>query len=210
MTQQLPTKNYTILQGLDMGLFAPKHLATILEIVNKYNVPAAKLTGAQRLALLGMEEEEMQALYQELQPYLQQKSDNGITYIQACPGKQWCKYGQKDALAMGDKIGHLQFMKPFTAKVKIGVSGCRMCCTQPYLRDVGAFASKSGWSLIFGGNGGGRPRIGDVIASRLSDEELLELIKKCLSFYQKEAMAVSRTSRFMESYGVEKFKEHVL
>lgn len=193
-----------------MGLFSPKDLASILEVINKYNVPATKITGAQRLALLGMEQEDMKSLHQELKPFIRESVPNGVTYVQACPGKGWCRYGMADSVTLGKKLEQLSFDEPFTAKVKVAVSACRMCCTEPYLRDVGIYASKSGWTVAFGGNGGGRPRIGDVIAKKLTDDEALELVKKCLTIYQKEAKPTSRSARFMERFGIEEFKKLVL
>ena len=210
MNNENNNQNYSVIPGLNMGLFSPKDLSSILEIINKYDVPATKITGAQRLALLGMEKEQMQALHKELKPYVREAVPNSVTYVQACPGKKWCRYGQADSFALGRKLEQLSFDEPFTAKVKVAVSACRMCCTEPYLRDVGVYASKSGWTLVFGGNGGGRPRIADVIAKKLSDDEVLELVKKCLTIYQKQARPTIRSARFMERFGIEELKKLVL
>ena len=210
MNNKTSNQNFSVIPGLNMGLFSPKDLASILEVINKYDVPATKITGAQRLALLGMEQEDMKALHQELKPYIRESVANGVTYVQACPGKEWCRYGMADSFSLGRKLEQLSFDEPFTAKVKVAVSACRMCCTEPYLRDVGIYASKSGWTVVFGGNGGGRPRIGDVVAKRLTDDEVIELVKKCLTIYQKEARPTSRSARFMERFGIEELRELVL
>ncbi len=203
-------KTFSVVPGLNMGLFAPEDLETILKVINKYEVPATKITSAQRLALLGMEEEEMVKLQQELKSHIRDTPVNGVTYVQSCPGPEWCKYGIADSLSLGKKLEQLSMEKPFKAKLKIGVAGCRMCCTEPYVRDVGIFASKKGWTLVFGGNGGGNPRIGDIVAKDLSDEEVLALVKKCLTVYQEEANPHSRTARFMERFGIEALKKRVL
>ena len=209
MKDDTANKTYSVIPGLNMGLFSPKDLAEILAIINKYDVPATKITGAQRLALLGMEQKAMQEMHRELEPFVRKPAQNGVTYVQACPGEQWCRYGKADSLSLGRQIEEISFDSPFTAKVKVGVSACRMCCTEPYLRDIGVYASQSGWTLVFGGNGGGRPRIADVIAKRLSTNEVIELINKCLSVYQQEAKPTARSARFMERFGVEKFKQQV-
>lgn len=203
-------KTYAVVPGLNMGLFAPKDLEAILQVINRYEVPATKITSAQRLALLGMTEEEMAALKTELKSHVRKTAINGVHYVQACPGLKWCKYGTGDSLALGEKLEKISMENPLKAKVKVGVSGCRMCCTEPYLRDVGIFASKKGWTLIFGGNGGGRPRIGDIVATNLSDDEVLALVKKCLTVYQEDSKPPSRTARFMERFGIDALKERVL
>lgn len=210
MDSETLQKTYAIVPGLNMGLFAPQDLETILQVINKYDVPATKITSAQRLALLGMTEEELAALQTELKGYTRKTAVNGVHYVQACPGLKWCKYGVGESLTLGKKLEELSFAEPLKAKVKVGVSGCRMCCTEPYLRDVGIFATKKGWTLIFGGNGGGRPRIGDIIAKNLSDEEVLALVKKCLSVYQENSKPPSRTARFMERFGVDALKAKFL
>ncbi len=203
-------KTYSVVPGLNMGLFAPEDLETILNVINKYDVPATKITSAQRLALLGMEKSEMLELQKELKSYIRETPKNGVAYVQSCPGPEWCKFGIRDSLSLGKKLEELSMDIPFKAKVKVGVAGCRMCCTEPYIRDLGIFASKKGWTLVFGGNGGNNARIGDIVAEGLNDEEVLTLAKKCLTVYQEEANPHSRTARFMERFGIEAFKKKVL
>ncbi len=152
-------KTFSIVPGLNMGLFSPKELAEVVAVINKYNVPMTKITSAQRLGLLGMDEEEQARLKAELKPLTRPVPVNGVHYVQACPGSLWCKYGTSDSLALGRRLEQLSFSEPLPGKIKIGVSGCRMSCTEPYVRDVGIFATKKGWTLVFGGNGGGNPRL---------------------------------------------------
>ncbi len=210
MDSQTTNKNFSTVAGLNMGLFSPEKLKEIVSLINEYEVPMTKITGAQRLALLGMEEDEQKELQEKLAKLTRPVPDNGVTYVQACPGSNWCKYGVMDALSMGEKLEKLSFSTPLPAKVKIGVSGCRMCCTEPYIRDVGLVASTKGWTVVFGGNGGGRPRIGEVVAKNLNEEQALALVEKCLTFYQENAYPQSRTARFMERHGLESLKEAVL
>jgi NAD(P)H-nitrite reductase large subunit len=203
-------KTFTVIPGLNMGLFSPKDLAQIVAIITRYDVPMTKITSAQRLALLGMDEEEQKRLKTELQPLIRPVAVNGVHYVQACPGSQWCKFGTSDSLALGARIEKLSFAEPMPGKVKVGISGCRMSCTEPYVRDVGIFATKKGWTLVFGGNGGGNPRLGDIIAEALTDDQVVELVEKCLKVYQQNAKYKSRSARFMERFGIDAFKEAVL
>ncbi len=203
-------KTYTVVPGLNMGLFSPKDLEKIVAIINKYDVPMTKITSAQRLGLLGMDEEEQQKLKAELKPLTRPVAVNGVHYVQACPGSQWCKFGTSDSLALGARLEKLSFAEPLPGKVKVGISGCRMSCTEPYVRDVGIFATKKGWTLVFGGNGGGNPRLGEVVAEGLTDDQVVDLAQKCLTVYQQNAKTKSRTARFMERFGIDALKEAVL
>lgn len=200
-------KTFTVIPGLNMGPFSPKELAQIVAIINKYDVPMTKITSAQRLALLGMDEEAQRQLQAELKTLLRPIPANTLHYVQACPGSQWCKYGVADAPALGKRIEQFTFDAPLPGKVKVGIAGCRMCCTEPYLRDLGIFASKKGWTLVFGGNGGGNPRLADVVAEGLNDDEVVELARKCLKVYQQQAKYKSRSARFMERFGIAALKE---
>lgn len=133
----------------------------------------------------------------------------GIHYIQACPGSRLCKYGRQDSLALGEKIEKAFGDLPLPAKTKVGISGCSLNCCESFVRDIGVFGKKNGWTLVFGGNGGGLPRIGDIIAENLSDDEVIDLVGKCLDFYRDNARNLERTARYMKRTGVEKLFESI-
>ncbi|MCI5119982.1 MAG: nitrite reductase, partial [Candidatus Electrothrix sp. AUS4] len=81
---------------------------------------------------------------------------------------------------------------------------------ESWMRDIGLTAEKKGWRLSFGGNAAGKPRIGDLIADGLSDDEALELVRKALNFYLFTATPKTRTARFVERFGIEEVKKNVL
>ncbi len=193
-----------------MALFTPEELEQIIGLIRKYQVPMVKVTSAQRLALLGMDEKLLEQFKKDIEQFIHVPAKNGISFVQACPGKKWCKYGVEDTLEMKKKLEQLSFEEPLRAKVKAAVAGCRMCCTSPKVRDVGLIASKKGWSVIFGGNGGNNARIGDEVISGLTEDEAVRIVKKCLFHYQENAKYNTRTARFMERFGVEQLREAVL
>lgn len=204
-------KTYLVLPQYDAGLLGPDDLEHLAALARKYNVPQTKITGAQRVAFLGMEPEAMAALRTELgMPEAASRHSNRVHYVQACPGKIWCKYGHQDALSLGERIKAIELDGPLPAKVKVGVSGCRFCCCESWMRDVGLAGESKGWRFTFGGNAAGRPRVGDVVAEQLSADEAVELVGKTLNFYLHEAKFKSRTARFMERFGIEALKKAVL
>ncbi|GAB4337666.1 MAG: NAD(P)/FAD-dependent oxidoreductase [Desulfobulbaceae bacterium] len=199
---------YVIMPGIEMGMLTPDELEHIAQVCRKYEVPAAKITGAQRLAFLGIEPERLAALKEELRiPDTPPHARNRIHYVQACPGRTWCRYGAGDSLALGRELEKIELSGPLPSKVKVGVSGCRFCCCESWVRDLGFIAERRGWKLIFGGNGAGRPRIGDVVAEGLSDQEAVALAEKCLTFYRENARFKTRSARFMERFGIDALKE---
>ncbi len=194
-----------------MGLLAAKDLNHLADIAHNYEVPVVKVTGAQRLAFLGTDENRLGALKKELGLPPTMPHDRGkIHYVQACPGNQWCQFGVSDAPAMGKKIATLHLKHPLPYKVKVGVSGCKICCCESWVRDVGLIGGRSGWKLIFGGNAAAVPRIGDLIAEGLSDEEAIDLIEKCLTVYSQQVKGNIRSARFIEQFGIRTFIKNVL
>lgn len=204
-------KTYLVLPQYDAGLLSPEDLEQIAALARTYRIPKTKITGAQRVAFLGMEPEALTALREELQlPDTPPHAHNRVHYVQACPGRTWCKYGHQDALSLGERIKRIELDGPLPAKVKVGVSGCRFCCCESWMRDVGLAGESKGWRFSFGGNAAGRPRIGDLVAEGLSDDEAVTLVTKTLNYYLKTAKFKSRSARFMERFGIDALKEAVL
>ncbi len=201
-------KTYAIMPGIKMGMLTPDDLEKIASICRKFDVPVAKITSAQRLALLGMDPVLLEVLKKELNiPDTLPHTCNRIHYVQACPGSEWCKYGTGNSLALGTAIEKLELEGQLPYKVKVGVSGCRFCCCESWIRDVGLISQRNGWKLIFGGNGAGRPRIGDVVAEDLTSEDAVALVEKCLNFYIRNAKFKTRSARFMERLGIDELKK---
>ena len=109
-------------------------------------------------------------------------------------------------MRLGERIKAIELDGPLPYKVKVGISGCRFCCCESWMRDVGLTAEKKGWRFSFGGNAAGRPRIGDLVAEGLSDDEAVSLVTKTLNYYLREAKFKTRSARFMERFGIEALK----
>ena len=198
MPAQAPDpKTYHVLPGPRMGLITPDYLEKIAALARQHAIPFLKITGAQRLAIAGHPPETAEKIWRELGQPTGPRKPVGIHYIQACPGRQWCKYGRQDSLALGRKIEATLLDLPLPAKTKVGISGCQFNCCESYLRDIGVFGTTKGWTLVFGGNGGGVPRIGDVVGEGLDDNEVLTLARRCLDFYRGKARKMERTGRLM-------------
>ena len=204
-------KTYLVLPQFHAGMLTPEDLEQLAALARKYQIPRTKITGAQRVAFLGLEPEALEALKAELQiPATPPYTRNRVHYVQACPGSTWCKFGVGDALGLGEKIEQIELEAPLPYKVKVGVSGCRMCCCESWMRDVGLTAENKGWRFTFGGNAAGRPRIGEVVADELSEDEAVALVTRTLNYYLREALPKRRSARFMERVGIEALKQAVL
>ncbi len=207
---QRDKKTYAIVPRIPGGLLNRDHLRAIADAVEKYNIPIVKLTSGQRIALVGLNEEDLQDIYKDLGMDPGKATELCLHYVQACPGTEVCKFGVRDSLGFGIRIETILAGKELPAKLKIGVSGCQFCCAENFVRDIGVLGKKNGWTISFGGHSGNRPRVGDVLATDLSDDQAILLITQCLNFYREHARKKERTSRFIERIGLEEFKKNIL
>lgn len=207
---QRDKKTYAVVPRTPMGLVTPDVLENIANVVRKYQIPVIKITSGQRMALVGMAPEVVDEVWRDLGMDVGPAVELCVHYVQACPGNTLCKLGVKDSLGLGGKLEEVFVGMHLPAKAKIGISGCPMNCGESYMRDLGAFGKKSGWTVIFGGNAGRKPRIGDVIAEKLESQEVIDLAKRCFKYYAANGKKKERTARFIERTGIEEFKKAVL
>lgn len=208
---QRDNKTYAIVPNSPVGIITPEELDRISAVAKKYEIPAIKITSGQRIALVGIEEEDLEDVWFELDmPRGQVKPwDKTLHYVQACPGIAACKYGVQDAIGMGQEMERVFRDIPLPAKVKIGISGCSFSCGESMVRDIGLLGKKSGWSLVIGGNAARRPRIGDIVAERLTKDQVISLTQRFLDFYCEHAKDKERSARFCERLGLKKIQQAI-
>lgn len=201
---------YAIVPRTPAGLVSADILEALARVVRKYDIPIAKITSGQRLALVGLKKEQVEQVWQELELDVGRAIELCLHYVQACPGTAVCRFGQQDSLGLGLELEKTFAEMETPAKLKIGVSGCPMCCAESYLRDIGLIGKKSGWTVTFGGNAGGRPRVADVLAENLSREEAIQLAERCIAFYNASGKKKERTARMVERLGSDAVRQGVL
>ena len=207
---QRDKKTYAVVPRTPMGMLTPVILENIAKVARKYEIPIIKITSGQRIALVGLKPEIIDDVWKELGMDAAPAVQLCVHYVQACPGNAVCKFGVRDSLGLGGKLEELFVGMELPAKVKIGISGCPLNCGEGYMRDLGAFGKKSGWTVMFGGNAGRRPRIGDVIAEGIDEKEVIDLAKRCFEYYRNNGKKSERTARFINRIGIEEFQKAVL
>jgi NAD(P)H-nitrite reductase large subunit len=209
---QRDKKTYAVVPRIPMGVLTPAMLEILAKTARKYDIRIIKITSGQRIALVGVNPEDVEKVWKDLEMEVGPAEGLCVHYVQACPGTETCKFGRGDSLGLAAKIEKMYVGKEnfIPAKTKFGISGCMLNCAESYLRDFGAFCAPDGWTVLVGGNSGGRPRIGDIIAKKLTDDQVLALLSKCLDYYGKEAKPRERMPRFIERIGIEEFTKAVL
>ncbi len=199
---------YAIVPHIAGGICTPDVLRKIADVAERYGAQAIKATGAQRLAIVGLKEEDLDNVWKDLGMKPAAAVGMCVRSIKFCPGTTFCRLAQQDAVGMGMKLDELYHGYNLPAKFKIGVSGCPNCCADSWVRDIGLIGTKKGWKLVVGGNSGAKPRIAHLLAEGLNDDEALKLIEKIIGRF-KEHTKPQRIGKLINDIGIDKFKEEI-
>ncbi len=204
---QRDNETYAIVPRTPVGILTPEHLEKIAAVARKFGVPIIKITSGQRFALVGINREDVDEIWRDLGMDIGRATELCLHYVQACPGTAVCSFGMQDSLGLGMKIEEFFIGMDLPAKVKIGVSGCPLCCGESFVRDIGVFGKKTGWNLVVGGSSARRPRVGDLVREALTEEEVIPLIKRTLEYYREHGKKRERMARFIDRIGIENVKD---
>ena len=207
---QRDKKTFAIVPRTPVGLVTPDTLEALARVGRKFDIPIMKITSGQRIALVGLEEHQVEEVWDDLKMDIGPAVGLCVHYVQACPGTEVCKFGVRDSLGLGLELEEMFVGKELPAKMKVGVSGCPMCCAESYVRDVGLVGKRDGWTMVVGGNASGKPRIADVLAEGLSRPEVVELVGRFLEYYRENAGKRARSSLLLKKVGVDAVKEALL
>ena len=203
-------RTYAVVTRIPAGIVTPEDLEKIARVARKYKVPMLKITSGQRIALAGLAPENVEKVMDDLGPLAKPETAPCVRFVQACLGTEMCKYGNQDSLGLAKSVDERFIDQTFPAKIKIGISGCPRCCGESHTRDIGIMGTNRGWTVLFGGNGGTRPRFGDSIARDLTTGEALDCAQRLAGYYRTHAKTHERTARFMERIGIDTLKSELL
>jgi NAD(P)H-nitrite reductase large subunit len=186
------------------GLVTPELLRRIADVAERYGCTTLKLSSAERIVIIGLEPQDIDAVWGELGMPAGGVTGEVVRSVKACPGTQHCKRGQQDSIAVGLALDARYHGKAMPGKLKIGVSGCPNQCAETWFKDIGIVGTKPGWDLLVGGSGGAVARIATRIAKGESTERILDLVARTIAFYQAEARPKERLYRTLSRVGLER------
>jgi nitrite reductase (NADH) large subunit len=193
---------YSVIPRVPGGEILPDQLIALGTVAKKYAL-YTKITGGQRVDLLGARIEQLPSIWSEL---IDAGFESGHAYgkalrtVKSCVGSTWCRYGVQDSVAMAIALELRYRGLRAPHKFKLAVSGCARECAEAQSKDVGVIATENGWNLYVGGNGGMRPRHAVLIATDLNDERLVKLIDRYLMLYIRTADRLERTANWQEKF----------
>ena len=205
---QRDRETYAIAPHLPGGIVDPTTLRRIADVAEKYGAAALKMTSAQRIAIVGLKEEDLDNVWAELDIKPGAAIGLCVRSVKFCPGTTFCKQGKQDAVSLGLKLDEKYHGMPMPSKLKMAVSGCPNSCAEPAIKDIGIMGTARGYTLMVGGSAAATPRLAEVVAKELSEEEVLETVDRILNFY-KSSGTKKRLGKFIEDTGLDNFKTQV-
>lgn len=201
---------YSVVPRMYGGVTNAADLRKIADVAEKYDVGMIKLTGGQRIDLLGVKKEDLPHVWDDLGMPSGYAYGKSIRTVKTCVGSEFCRFGTQDSTGMG-----IQLEKKFEGlntphKVKMGVSACPRNCAESGIKDVGVVGLDGIWEIYVGGNGGTDLRKAELLVKVKTEDEVLEYTAAFLQYYRENARYLERTSHYVERVGLEHIKEVVM
>ena len=206
---QNDNETYAIAPHVPCGVVTPSLLRTLADVAGKYEAKALKITGATRIALVGIKEQDVDDAWNDLGMATGHAVGLCVRSVRACPGTTFCKLGKQDALGMGMELDGIYHGMQLPGKFKMAVSGCKLNCAESWVRDIGLYGNADGWVLLVGGNVGARPRIAQELIAGLDADQALGSIEKVVAFYKENAKKAERMGKMIDRIGLEALRAAV-
>lgn len=196
---------YSVIPRMWGGTTTASELRAIADVVDKYQIPTVKITGGQRIDMLGVRKEQLPDVWRDLNAAGMVSGHaygKALRTVKTCVGSEWCRFGTRDSTAMGIALEKMTWGSWTPHKTKLAVSGCPRNCAEATIKDFGVVATESGWDLHVGGNGGITVRVTDLLAKVATDAEVLEYCSGFMQLYREEARYLERTAPWIERVGI--------
>ncbi|WP_328801656.1 nitrite reductase large subunit NirB [Paenibacillus sp. LX16] len=201
---------FTVVPRMYGGVTTPEDLKKIADVSLKYNVKVVKVTGGQRLDLIGVRKEDLPKVWEELDMPSGYAYAKSLRTVKTCVGSQFCRFGTQDSMGMGEVLERKFERLDFPAKFKLAVNGCPRNCAESCTKDIGIVGNDGGWEIFIGGNGGIKARLADSLCKVKTDAELIDIVGSVMQLYRETGQYLERTSEWVERIGLEEIQKAVV
>ncbi|WP_142060647.1 nitrite reductase large subunit NirB [Pseudarthrobacter sp. B4EP4b] len=202
---------FSVVPQMKGGVTSVQQLRRIADVAEKHNVPLIKLTGGQRIDLLGIRKEDLPQVWADLDMPSGYAYGKSFRTVKTCVGKDFCRYGTGDSTKLGVEIESRFQGIEAPAKLKLAVSGCPRNCAESLVKDVGVVAVEGGrWEIYVGGAAGAHIRKGDLLATVDDPEEVKILTGRFMQYYRERANWLERTYAFVPRVGIEHLRDVIV
>ncbi len=202
--------SYSVIPRMWGGMTSADELRRIADTVDRYKIPAVKVTGGQRLDLLGVRKEDLPAVWKDIGMPSGHAYAKALRTVKTCVGSEWCRFGTQDSTQMGQDLERALWRMYAPHKVKLAVSGCPRNCAESGIKDVGVIGVDSGWEIHIAGNAGIKTEVAQFFAKVKTPDEVLEYSGAFLQLYREEGWYLERTVHYLARVGMAHVKAKVL
>jgi nitrite reductase (NADH) large subunit len=202
--------SYSVIPRMWGGTTNSSELRRIADVVDKYAIPTVKVTGGQRIDLLGVKKEDLPAVWKDLGMPSGHAYGKTLRTVKTCVGSEWCRFGTQDSTALGIELERVLWRMYAPHKVKLAVSGCPRNCAESGIKDVGVIGVDSGWEIYVGGNGGIKTDVAQFLVKLKTAAEVIEYSGAFLQLYREEGWYLERTVHYISRVGLDHVKARIL
>jgi nitrite reductase (NADH) large subunit len=201
---------YSVIPRMWGGETTADELRRIADAVDKYKIPTVKVTGGQRIDLLGVKKEDLQNVWRDIGMPSGHAYAKALRTVKTCVGSEWCRMGTQDSTQMGKDLERAMWRMYAPHKVKFAVSGCPRNCAEAGIKDVGIIGVESGWEMYIAGNGGIKTEVAHFFTKLKTSEEVLEYTGAFMQLYREEGWYLERTVHYVGRVGLDYVKKKIL
>jgi len=201
---------FSVVPRIRGGVTSPDELRRIADVAEKYHVRMVKITGSQRIDLLGIKKSDLPKVWADLGMPSGQAYTKGVRMVKTCVGTDFCRFGVQDSTSAGIEMER-RFENLFTPhKVKMGAVGCPRNCAEATVKDIGLVGQEGSWQVVVGGAAGKKVRKADLLVTVETTEQALEAASLFFQYYREGANYLERTYDFVERVGIEKVRKETV
>ena len=201
---------YSVIPRMWGGETTAAELRRIADAVDKYKIPTVKVTGGQRIDLLGVKKEDLQNVWKDIGMPSGHAYAKALRTVKTCVGSEWCRMGTQDSTQMGKDLERAMWRMYAPHKVKFAVSGCPRNCAESGIKDVGIIGVDSGWEMYIAGNGGIKTEVAHFFTKLKTPAEVLEYTGAFCELYRQEGWYLERTVHYVNRVGLDYVKRKIL
>ncbi len=202
---------FSVVPQIPGGVTTSAQLRRIADVAERYNIPMVKVTGGQRIDLLGVRKEDLPKVWADLDMPSGYAYAKSFRTVKTCVGRDFCRFGLGNSTQLGIDIEQRYQGLESPAKMKLAVSGCPRNCAESYVKDVGIVAVEGDrWEIYIGGAAGATVRKGDLLATVDSHDEAVTLTGRFMQYYRENAKWLERSYDFVPRIGLAELRAIVV
>ena len=204
---------YSVIPRMWGGQTSAGELRAIADVIDKFKIPTVKVTGGQRIDMLGVRKEDLPAVWSDLNAaglVSGHAYAKGLRTVKTCVGSDWCRFGTQDSTGLGVKIEKLMWGSWTPAKVKMAVSGCPRNCSEATCKDVGIICVDSGYDIHFAGAAGLDIKGTEVLGHVETEAEVIEAIAALTQLYREQGRYLERIYKWARRVGLETIRQQIM